>query len=370
MLGWRRRTASRAGVLDQHLRDEVAALTETVRSGRKPGIDKLAEVEALARLVELQSSVRNRRRLPVLVGVGALAIAIGLMLLKRVDTVVVEGMVRASTVHLTLGKGHVLALDHPLRTVAASGYTGIEGIPADSLRSPLAGLVAEPQSGGTLTLQQVTLPGSARLQVRRTGGRTALRVAEGQPGGRIHVSLDDSARVMVGKRDTLLFGLGENQTLLLAFGGRMFNLSFVSTDSMVELLSDVPVDSVSFAELRTPSEDLRSDVVLLSTIDGGELVFPEMRSDKVTLRAREHLHLQARALQVHRLRSEPGGIVIEFRAQASELAVGGVDARRDLRPSVLEWYAANRRLELARTVLVSSVVMGLALLTWWNGSRS
>lgn len=361
--GWRRRA------VEQQLRNRLVTLTDTIQNGRTPDSGTLEEVESLRRLLEVQSSLRGRWRYPTILIAGILSLVVGLMLLRQVETLEVEGSIRASALQLTLSDRRVLPLDKPLRALAASGFTKFEGIPLDSSRDAPKRLRIDTLPGGSITLQQITLPEWARLNLEQSAtGRTSLRVEQGGAGGQVRIATDGAAR-LVFSSEAVVLRSGDARTLLLDVGQPMFSLSFTPSDSTLELLTGLRADSLSFSDLQMPTQDARNDVVLLSTIDGGELYFPEMRGEKVTLRAREQLHMQTRALHINRLKLEPQGFVIEFRALISDLALGEGDARRDLRPSLLEWYAANRRLELARTVFVSGLVMALGILAWWNGNR-
>lgn len=355
--------------VEERLRARAAALAEAVEGGRRPDPVELEDLEALRRLVDLRATLESRRGNRVIAVAGALALVVGLMLLRRVGTVEVSGVVQASVVQLSIERGLVLALDRPLRELAARGFTHIEGLPAGTAGGGPASLVAERLSGGTLTLQQITLPDAARLNLERVGpGRTRLRVDQGRAGGGVRVEAQGPARFVAG-RDTLLLEGGSGHGVLMEFGTETFNVSFSPADSAGDLLIGLAADSLSFSETQHTAEGVRGDVVQVSTIHRGELILPGLRGEKVTLNAGEHLYMETRSLRIHRVRPEPNGITVEFRAQASKLALGDGAARRDVRPSLLEWYAANRRIELARTAYISGLAMLLGLLAWWRRGR-
>ncbi|HEX6368968.1 MAG TPA: hypothetical protein VF006_08545 [Longimicrobium sp.] len=348
--------------LEQRLRDRVAKLASQAENGEGPDPGELAGAQALRELIALRSAVSGRRRRVAFAAAAGVALT-GIALLARVNGVEVDGVVRASSLELVLDRARVLELGVPVDSVWAARYTRASTHPA----AAGASLFAAPLPGGTLTMEQITLPAGTRIRVASAGrGRTLLRVEPRPDAGRVRFTSRGGARVATGA-GTLALASGE--ALVLEFGAEPFNLRFAPANPAVDLLSGVPADSLSFSEPRVRADGARQEILELSTIDAGELVLPEMREQKVTLRPREHLDLRTTALRIHRLRSDPGGITVEFRARASRLALGQDGAVRDLKPSRLEWLASNRRLELARVAFVAGLGMLLSLVTWWKEPR-
>lgn len=352
-LFWRR------NLLKQQLRSRVGELVAKAENGKELEPDELAHAQALRELIDLESTVAGRRRHVIFAAIAGMAL-IGNFLLMRVSSVEVEGVVRGSSVELVMDRVRVLERDIPVDSLWAARYTRASSHPATAGTS----LSAAPLPGGTLTMEQITMPAGARLRVASAGrGRMLLRVDPQPDTGRVRFTSRGGARVATGA-DTLLLGSGE--ALVLEFGAERFNLQFAPTTSAVDLLTGVPALSLSFSESRVRADGARQENLEISSIDAGELVLPEMREQKVTLRPHEHLGLRTRTLRIHRLRSDSGGITVEFRARASRLTLGEGGAERDLRPSRLEWLAANRRLELARVTFVAAIGMLLSLFAWWK----
>jgi hypothetical protein len=368
----RRASAARATRqrVDGRIRAEAAQLTQTVARGSTPDEESVAEVERLLRVRAVQSTVNASRWRNAILGLGGLLVVVLGMLLRRVGTVEVEGALRLSGIQLMLPDNPVLPVDEPLRSFSAVGFTRVEGIPSPPPPGGhTRGVLVEPLPGGTITFQQATLPPGARLRARLdTHGRASLQVDGGQGTGELLLALDGATRVIL-QQDTVVLQPGSATSLLLSIGPARFDASFVAVDSTLELLRSVDSDSLVFSEMQAVTDGSHSAVSVISTIESGELVLPGIGNEKVSLRAREHLTLRSPSIRVHRLRLGPRGIDVDFRARASELALGATDERRDLRPSYLEAYAANRPLELAETILISGIVMLAATLTWWRGAR-
>lgn len=366
MTFWSRMLNRPRGRLARRLRERIVSLTASVADGEKPDPEALQEVETLLRVMELQSAARGRWRIGVAVAAG-IALIVGLSLLSRVDVIEVEGSVNASALEIVVDEDRpVLSVDQPLQVFYAAGMTRLGGL---QVAGELPGSVSvAPLPGGTLTLQQVSLAQQTRLGIKSNGeGRVSLRIIPLTSGGQLVLALTGPSRISLPQNREVL-GNDPDQLLSLDFGPERFDMSFVPTDSATELLTGVMARSLYFSELWVPTEGARSDVTHISTIIGGALTFPEMRQ-QVVLRAREHLEMDVRALQVHRLLVASDGIVLEFRARVSGISLGSAGARRDLRPSVLEWYAANHRLELARTAFISTLLMLAGLLAWWRTNR-
>lgn len=354
--------------LAQRLRERIASLSESAADGQTLDPDALQEVESLLRVAEMQSTTRGRWRISAFAAVAmAMAMTVGLLLLARVDVVDVEGTIEASAIEILLGSNRpVLPMDQPLRSFSAAGMTGVRGIqPRGEVPHSLS---VTPLSGGTLTLQQVSLTKDTRVGVKSDGrGQVSLRIKPVSPSGRVALALTGRSRIVLAQGTQML--ATQDQLLSLDFGPERFDMSFVPVDSAVELLTGIIADSLNFTEQRVPTDGALSDVTLISTIIGGAITFPGMRDHQVVLRAREHIDMDVRSLQVHRVRVTPTGVIIEFRARVSGITLGSEEVRQDLRPSVLEWYAANRRLELARTVFVSTLLMLAGLIAWWRANR-
>lgn len=362
----------RESVLEERLRTGVAALVSSVEAGRALDRAELEELEGLRQLLELRGSVVRRREEWVATVAAALVVALvvsGLLLLRRVGTVEVFGRVHASAVQLSMDGRMILALDRPLEEVRARGYTHVEGLPVDPSQGMPASFAAKRLPGGTLTLQQLALPEAVRIRFERVEpGTMGLKVDQGRPGGRVRIEAQGPAHFIT-RSETLRVAEGAQQGASMDFGTETFNMSFVPADSAGDLLTGVGADSLSFTELRHTADGARSEVALLSTIDRGELTLPGLRGETVMLNPGERLHMVTPSLRVYRIRQNSGGLSVEFRAHASELALGEGATRRDLRPSLLEWYAANRRFELALTVYVSGLTMVLGILAWWRRNR-
>jgi hypothetical protein len=351
--------------VERLLRQRLTKLMEAVADGQPPDADALQEVERLQRLIELQSTVRSRRwRFGVVAATCAFALVIGVML-RRVDSVNVEGTVRASSIRMTVAGAPVVVVDQPLRELASAGFITINGLPSGPPKTLPNSLFAQRLPQGTITLQQTSFPRGSRLELRYgdTGG-VSLRVEGGEGLGRVEASMTAPVRMIIGQDTSNLEGTSD-ALLGLGFRGERFDLSFSTVDTATELFRAIDVDSLLFSEVQTSVDGARINVIDLSTITGGELILPELDGRKIVLHAREHLHLNPRSLRIHRLRVEPEGLLLDFQARTSELAVGVGSARRDLRPSCLELYAASRSLEIARTAVVSVVVLLLAVLAMW-----
>lgn len=345
--------------LQQRLREQVEALAARAKTGAVPQQDELSQLQAIRELIAVHSIVSGRARRAALWTVAGIAL-VGAFLLLRVRTLDIDGVVRASSVDFVMDRTRVLALEESVTELSAAGFTRVVGLPVARARS----LVATPPTGATLRLEQITIPAGARVRVASVGqGRVLLRVEPAGDQGRARFNSPRGGVVRTGG-DTLAMNPGA--VVEVEFDAVRFNLRFDPADRTLDLLSGVPARTLSFAEERTVADDTRQDVLTSSTIEGGELVLPALREQRVALRARERLELQTQVLRVHRLRSDTTGLTIEFRMRASRVVVGEEATRRNLKPSRLEWLAANRRLELVRVGFVAALGAVLALARWWR----
>ena len=366
---WRPLRSSDRSRVEHRLRDKVQSLRQAAAKGRVLDADTVQQAEVLQKILELDLVARDRPwRYLVVSGAVALALIVGLLLLQRVDTVGVEGVVHASSVQVYISGGPILLFDQPLYDFAGAGFTALSGIP-QPVNTNSKNLLASQLPGGFVTLQQITLPEGARVGVEWDGTRVNVQVEASQASGhgRANITLSGATQVIIG-RDTL--GLQSDELLELDFGPARFDMSFMPVDSIVDLVGGINADSISFSETSRTTDDTRTNRDLVSTIVGGELSLSGMQDPSVSLHPHEHLQLRSEKLQIHRIRFDPSrGIVVEFRASASSLLLGTDRDQRELRPSVLEWYAASRPLQLVRVAYVSALVMLVGMLHFFRRSR-
>jgi hypothetical protein len=351
----------RGGEADRCFKRRFADLNDLLARGEKLDVDALQEVEALSRMIELQSRVRGRSHTWVVVGVGVLALVPGFWLLRPVTTVRVEATVRATSIRVVNPNVRTLAIDYPLRSFRASGFTRVRGIDVARGQPSPGSISAAPLLGGTMTLQQLTIPEGAILVIARDrGGRVSIEIQSPHGGGVARVSRRGPNSVVVGN-DTTEFASANHRPIVVDFPSGQFGVTFVPGDPGLHLMNDLGADSISFDEVRRPTEGEWSGVDLSSTITSGELLLTAVPSRATELRSRERLHLHAKSVQIHSIRLEPESLIVEFRARATKLATGPEDELRDLRPTKLEMLAVNRPLNLAWTFYASAVVLLVAI---------
>lgn len=307
----------------------------------------------------------------IIAGAG-LVIIVG-MLLRPVSTIDVEGSVKASRLQLKPQGRPIIPFDEPLQAFAASGFTGVDGIPMVGLPGdPVASLRAETLPGGTITLQQITVPRGSWFQIgsaRYNQSSVETTASRSSSSGELLLSLDGPNRIMV-RDDTVFTRRGSNLAVLIRFGPAPFNATITPADSIVELLRVIDADSLDFFDVQEFTDGSHEEVTSLSTIKSGVLAFPGLGDAQIRVGAREDFTLRSPTVRVHRIRLANGNVDVDFQARASAVMLGRGSDQRDLKPSMLEWYAANRRLGLARTVLFSGVVMLVAIIGWLRSGRS
>jgi hypothetical protein len=347
------------------LHKTVASLATTEVEKRDVEVTSLEEAERLYRLLELEKGLQAHRwRGRVALFATILVCITALLLLLRVPTVEIQGTVSTSWVELTVPTAQILVIDQPVHTLASTGFSGVEGLTLSSTDVRDGSLNVQATAGGTVTLQEASIPAGSMITIEMNPTNSHLKIEGGKGHGRAIISLTGPTDVFLNS-DTIHIRSESDASLALSLQEERFDLTFASTDSSFDLLRRVKGSSLEFSKWETLADDDRVNLRSSSMILGGEIFFIGMDDRTMLIKARDQLRFRPQSLQVQRVRLQPEGLLVEFRARVSDLSIDTGIGPRDLRPSILAWFAANHNFAIARTLILSTVTLFVALIVFW-----
>jgi hypothetical protein len=353
-----------------------AAAEEAVRVGADLPSERVERHQRLQRVLEAYDATHPRparRRWPAIaVFIATLLVCSTLMFLRRgVTDIDLDVTVEEVT--------FVLPSQQKLTELAALTILGGSGMRAVELPRPrgLASDLPQPTEGettaarlstlsdskrpGSITLETIILPATARVRLRTDAATQMLRLAlqradvelKASAYGAIEVAGADQPipRVELGSPQPVVFKPGPGEAALdlklVASGGNLF-------------ATPLRADSLSFMRVDEAVDETRTVVRQSSAILSGSLYFESLNGLQRNLRVGEMLQLSGATGEIRGLRVEPDHIALRYHGRVEGLTVGAGESRRSLMPTWLDWLKARHGLWLlwGTAVYVFGLVMG------------
>jgi hypothetical protein len=349
-----------------------AMVARSVSSGVEPSSDELKALDNLTKLCDLvEASTRRpppRWRLGVLLGL--ILGVVTLLFFTEVRSVLLSGSVLTGTATFRLAGS---------AEVSKGWTTGLSaGISeADTIRVPDLGNVAEREVAGValslecasgskpgcLTIAPLSLPDRGTVTVQTLSpGRYRIQLKSNQADGPVL-----SARITA-EGSIRIGGLDEPEGVLTLPRPRSFvatarqSLTLdlaVPPEEEIAFSRLLPVDGLAFVDVEESGEH-SAQIRELSMIRSGSLIFETLAGREHKLREAETMRFEGLHGSVRSVKLGPAGVTVSFEGTAREVK----SHSRSLKPTLLEYWRAQKPVELLWGSALSLFGAVLAALRW------
>ncbi|WP_375771396.1 hypothetical protein NR798_10985 [Archangium gephyra] len=372
-------------------KDPRAQLTEELRALIQQNLEEelkaTSRPRSLARLnhlLSLADRIAPERKKPInwipVIAVSSAAFLIALLATIPTTKTEIELSVKSSQFSAALNRSHTLFGNVDITSLTASGVKKLR-VPDQSGSAPNSYRATEKTGGlnvdvslpdpktnsSTLSLNPIIVPDNTELTMSAVSPYQAHFAFE-HAATEIQADLLGTASVSVTGARPVALSLSIPDALR-AYTQDDFQLEVATTTTPSCIIClPTPVSKLSFEGFDDTQQLTSAVVTPFSSIISGSLVMEELNDKDLPLRAGTHLTLQITNGEVRSATlDEKGQISVIFHGEVSSIKMGLGSTVRELKPSLLEWLAANRKLHL----LWSSVIFlfGLVLSTarWYTG---
>jgi hypothetical protein len=366
------------------VREVVATSNAVLASGGRVDADRIAAIEHLARLVELQNSVMPplaRRRWPVVAAFLLTLVIATVLLYGEVPETDVELGLRATEIAFAVQGQQKFGVGIRLSSVGVGGLGEAE-IPQSARSGVLflkpSGfdgnlrllLVPDPSQGGSLDLEPFILPAGTRVWLRHTGVPYEARLSFSGPPLVLRASVRGPLTLSQPGAEARRLEFVAPKAIVLRGSALPLDVDLRFLELVgTSLLSDIEVSGVSLVRTDEVSESGRTVVRRRSTVMDGTLHFESLNGRERRLRPGEVLEFRHAEGEVRTLQVERNHLSIQFHGRVAGMETGSDRNRRSLMPSYLEWLYARRGLELLWATALYLFGLSAGVLGWLGRSR-
>jgi hypothetical protein len=370
--------------LRELLRRNAKTLTdEAIESGGEISAGKLEELGRLARLVEVRAAEvqPHRARWPIAVLVGITLIVVSVLLFARVPETEIELDLVLSDVSFKLPRQQVLSGVIKLSTLGVSGQNEIRfprvGTRAEQTLRASEGLgsairltaVSDGKQQGTITLAPVTVPSETQFWLRPTDIPNAFRLTI--KGSSLKLKVDVSGPVgvaLAGMRyEELNFVSPQTIHLQAAANDVDIDLGFPSAPTKV-FSPQLAATAVSLFSVTELLDDEHTIVNRVSTVVSGSIYFESLGGRELRLRSGEAISFESSQGEIRTLAMQEGQIAFAFHGKVRGM-MAGMDQKRSLMPTYLEWLRARHSLSLLWGTTLYILGLIISVRGWWRSPK-
>jgi hypothetical protein len=203
------------------------------------------------------------------------------------------------------------------------------------------------------SLELIALPPDASVEISGGGRNWDLRI-------HTPVTADVQFSYLPKSFDN---GKVDSAVAIVSFDGE-FSISELSLEDGFSL-TNIPATEIDFVEA-VPSTIKVTEVpgqekVMSSPILTGEIVFPAISDKKQEVGRGDALTVEAQGFRITHLDLSKSGISLGFQCNASAITAGIPGYSRNLMPSMLEWAASSKFLNVVYAVVSAIIVLALTI---------
>ena len=357
---------------------------EAIQSDGEVSESKLAMVERLARLIEIQKVAKppsRQVRWPVITLLAATLMIVSLLLFARVSSTEIGMDLSLSEVSFRLPQQQALTDEMQLSSLGVSGTEEIQ-LPR-SQTTDTQTFQASDGSGSAIILIPVlsdSHPGSVTLApvILPSGTHCGLKPTEISQQYRLFIKSkgQDLQAGVYGIIEIGQPGIPQKQLNFLTPKSILFR-----SDSKDIELDIVPVkgsksgfsrqvlaDSLSFFHVEEHVNSEQTLVRRISTVLSGMLYFESLGGKEYSLRPGQELHFKLAEGEIRTLELKDDHIAFAFHGQVKGMTTGSDESQVSLMPTYLDWLRARHGLSLlwGTTLYVFGLI--LSVIRWWRAS--
>ena len=364
------------------LKVHAQALCDEVAAGGTISETRFANLERLARVLEIRSDAKSRRgsaRWPIVAAVGVTGLITGALLFFRVNQTEIELNVAVSDVDMELSEAAVLTGPMRLTALGISGLRSVRLPRQDSDEDRTAG----PSEGSDIALRlssgvDASSVGSITLATIITSKGANVSLSSGEAPGQFRLSIRSDALSLhadvAGPIDAGLAGERPERMILpipkaIAMDGRPDGVDLdvvVAAKSKGSFTSLLPVDKLSLFRIDDVSGAENTLVRRVPTVLSGALYFQALNGQERRLRPRESLRFRVARGELRTLELRGDHIGIAFHGHVQGMSTGSDENPVDLMPTYLDWMKARHGLSLFWGTTAYLLTLLAGALRWWR----
>lgn len=357
-----------------------AAAEAALKSDGHVAPDDLAEIEHLARLLDVRSRPADapapQRSWHIAVLLAATLLVVSVLLFARVPETAIELDVHATEVGFALPSQQVLLERVDLASIGVSGLKRIQ-LPEEFAFSSEAGnggdgeyeaihisVADEDGRRGSIGISAVVPAAGTAVRLRRADMPNQYRLSLDKPHVVMNVDVHGPVIVTVPGLGRQSFDFATPKAIALEAGAELADLDLTFRDLGAGIMPQVPVEKLAFFRVAERSDASVSLVRKLSTLTSGTLYLESLNGAKRELRAGEALRFSEAHGEIRTLRLEKDDLALNFHGRVRGMRTGSDDSAQDLMPTWLEWLQARHGLSLLWGSTFYVFGLALAVLRW------
>jgi hypothetical protein len=365
-------------------RNTKALTDEAIQSGGQISPAHLEELDRLAKLIEIRAAsephpIRPRWPIPVLLGITLAVVSV--LLFARVSETEIELDLVLSEVSFKLTQEQVLSDAMKLSTLVVSGQ--------EEIRFPRVGSRAEQtfrasegsgsaiklisasdgKEQGAVTLAQLTLPAETRIWLRPTEVAKEYRLTIKGTDLKLKVDVTGPVGVTIAGTHPEQLDFNSPEAIHLQSRSDDIDLDLGFTELTKSTFSpQLSVTDISLMSVTKLFDVNQTIVRRISAVLSGSLYFESLGGRELRLRPGEAINFHSSQGQVRTLALQDGGIAFAFHGNVRGMTAG-VDQKRSLMPTYLEWLHARHSLSLLWGTSLYVLGLIISVWSWWRGPR-
>lgn len=341
--------------------------------------DSLAKVQRLAQLVQLQNDLKPRApssRWTAAAILAATVAIVSVLLLAHVRESEIELDLVVSELRFKVDSRQQLTDTLQLASLGASGLSRIAlpgsdasgGAPVSGVRlSADAGGAASGTAAGTISLEPIIAPAHSEMTLSIGDVPGELRLSMSQLSDALRADVSGTIHAAAPRLTQKILDAATPQPAVLTPGSTEVGLDLAPLSAGAALFAPgLTITDMTMMHIDEVSEDDKTAVRAVSTVQSGSLYWEELGGRELKLRAHEGLRFAHARGEIRSIRLKDGGLTFNFHGRVRGMTSGSLEHPRNLMPRWLDWLRANQPLSLLWGSAIYLFGLSTAVRQWWK----